>query len=76
MAGKNGMKDTTPVAAKLEVHILIDTDIYEDLESNGYSDADIQKAIEQSISLKSTIGGAIVTPPVLDVQSVTLQKYY
>ncbi len=71
-----GERESTPNGAKLEVTVLIDQDKWEELRAQGYSDKDLQKAIEKSITVKDTVGGAIVSPPVLDIDSVTLLKYY
>ena len=65
-----------PGGAKLEVLITIDQDQWGELKSQGYSDEDIQKAIENSIILTDIVGGEIVRPPVLDVVGTTLLKYY
>ena len=74
--GSAVIQATAPKGARLEVIILIDQDKYDNLKSQGYSDKQIQKSIEKSITLTSTVSGIIPTPPVFDIESVTLQKYY
>jgi hypothetical protein len=67
---------SAPNGAKLEVIIAIDGDKWNELIAQGYSDADLEKAIEKSITFKDTVSGAITSPPVLDVLSADLIKYY
>ena len=65
-----------PNGATLEVTILVDQDKWNELKSQGYSDEAIQKSIERSITFKDTVSGAIVSPPVFDIEHTTLLKYY
>jgi hypothetical protein len=67
---------SAPNGAKLEVMLTIDGDKWNELIAQGYSDADLQKSIEKSITFKDTISGAIASPPVIDVISADLRKYY
>jgi hypothetical protein len=68
--------EPAPNGAKLEILILIDQDKWNELKAQGYSDTDLQKAIEKSITFRDTVGGLIPTPPVFDIESATLLKYY
>jgi len=76
MTTKTTNKETAPNGAKLEVLILIDQDKWDELVEQGYSDRDIHKAIEKSITFTKTVSGLIPTPPVFDIESVALLKYY
>jgi hypothetical protein len=76
MTTKTTNKEPAPDGAKLEVTILIDKDRWDELVEQGYSDRDLQKAIEKSITFTDTVSGLIPTPPVFDIESVTLLKYY
>lgn len=76
MTTKTTNKEPAPNGAKLEVTILIDQDKWNELAEQGYSDVDLQKAIELSITFKDSVFGIIPSPPVFDVESVTLLKYY
>jgi hypothetical protein len=76
MTTKTTNKEPTPNGAKLEVLILIDQDKWDELVEDGYSDKEIQKAIEKSITFTNTVSGIIPTPPVFDIESATLLKYY
>lgn len=62
-----------PDGARLEVTILIDTEKWAELERKGHSDIDIQHMIEQSITFKDT---AVTSAPILDIEEVSLRKYY
>ena len=68
--------EPAPNGAKLEVTILVDKDRWNELKSQGYSDKDLQKAIEQSITINYRVRGAIISSPILDINSATLLKYY
>lgn len=68
--------ESAPNGAKLEVIILIDRNKWNELVEQGYSDKDIQKAIEKSVTFTNTISGLIPTPPVFDIESASLLKYY
>ena len=76
MTTKTTNKEPAPSGAKLEVLILIDQDKWDELVEQGYSEVDIQKAIEKSITFRDTVSGLIPTPPVFDIESATLLKYY
>ncbi len=76
MTTEVGERESTPSGAKLEVTVLIDQDKWDELRAQGYSDKDLQKAVEKSITIKDTVGGLVASPPVLDIDSVTLLKYY
>jgi len=76
MTTKTTNKEPAPNGAKLEVIILIDQDKWNELVEQGYSEVDIQKAIEKSITFTNTVSGVIPTPPVFDIMSATLLKYY
>ncbi len=65
-----------PNGAKLEVVILIDQDKWAELKAQGCTDRDIEKAIEKSITFTKTVSGVIPSPPVFDIESATLLKYY
>lgn len=67
---------TTPKGARLEVTILIDGDKWQELANQGFNDEAIQKSIERSITFRDSVGGVIPTPPVLDILSTELLKYY
>lgn len=69
-------KSTAPNGAKLEAVILIDRDKWDDLKAQGFDDKAIQEAIEKSITFSKSTAGIIATPPILDIDTVTLQKYY
>lgn len=56
--------------ATLEVVIAIDTDKWEELERQGYSEADIKEMIEKSIAIKAD------NSPILDIDEVSLLKFY
>lgn len=62
--------------AKLEIMITIDEKRFDELTKQRYSDWDLMRSIEKSISLTDTVSGNIPTPPVLDIKSVRLLKYY
>jgi hypothetical protein len=65
---------TTPNKAKLEIKIQIDTDIYSELRAKGYTQHEVSEAIEKSITFKWQWGN--FTPPIHDIEEVTLVKYY
>jgi hypothetical protein len=67
---------SAPNGAKLEVVITIDGDKWNELIKQGYSESDLQKAIEKSITFTDTVSGLIASPPVMDVLSADLIKYY
>jgi hypothetical protein len=69
-------KVSAPDGAKLEVTILIDRIEWNKLKEDGYSDDQIMHSIEKSLTFNNAVGGIIPTPPILDVESATLLKYY
>jgi hypothetical protein len=69
-------KNEAPNGVKLEVVVLIDQDKWGELKAQGYSDKDIQRAVEKSITLTHEVSGIIPTSPVWDIESVTTLKYY
>ena len=70
------MAETAPNGVKLEVTALIDRDLWADLKKQGYSDDEISKSIEKSITLRDIVSGAVSRPPVFDMMEVNLLKYY
>jgi len=76
MTTKTTNKEPAPSGAKLEVLILIDQDKWDELVEQGYSEVDIERAIEKSITFTNTVSGLIPTPPVFDIMSATLLKRY
>ncbi len=62
---------TVPNEVKLTVTAFIDSDVWEELKQKGYSDKDLQAAIEKQITLRDT-----GDRPLFDLDKVTLEKYY
>ncbi len=62
---------TVPNRVKLTVTAFIDSDVWEQLKSNGYSEKDLQAAIEKQITLRDA-----GDRPLFDLDKVTLEKYY
>lgn len=66
-------QNRTPKGARLEVLIEIDQDIWDEQRAKGYTDEDLTKAIAKSITFEDC---GSPTPPVFDIESVTLLNYY
>jgi hypothetical protein len=56
--------------AKLEITVLVDNDKVEEMRKLGFGDSYIERQIKNSIILSDK------RSPVIDIQSVTLVKYY
>lgn len=60
----------SPDGAILEVQVLIDTDKWEELQSQGYSDIDIQRMIEKAVTFDKS------KAPIHDFEYVKVVKTY
>lgn len=58
--------------AKLTVYVTIDNNRVKELESEGYTDKEIEHAIKNAITLKDKP----TRQPVCDIESIFLEKYY
>jgi hypothetical protein len=65
-----------PSGVKLEVTLLIDQDLWQEIEAEGWSDQDIAKVMKQAVTVNHGIRGALPRVPVNDIMEVNLIKYY
>lgn len=70
--GEHDSKETIPQAAILKVSVAIDQDKWEELEKQGYTQADIEKDIKKAITIVIPSSKSVAW----DILDVGILKFY
>ena len=73
---KTTLQEWIPSGVKLEATFLINQHMWLDLQSQGWSEEDMENAIKKSITFKDTVVGFLPKVPLIDVFEVEVMKYY